>query len=284
MKFPMKRTRGRREDSNACVSDASTILHHTDVLLICTCELLFLFLLLFFVALPVLVIVFPNIITKLFFLNFRIFMRSDALMDMVNSMTDDVALVTQMPYCKDREGFAGALEQIYFGTSHGRIYLAGNCMQFVCSTGMSSLMRRVVLDECGGLPAFGDVLAEDYFIGLEFSRRGWLSAISTHPALQNSAEPSVSKFHARISRWMQLRIAMLPHMMVVEPLQDCFMAGLIGCLCASHLFSFNPYIYYVVHCTAWCMCDYALNRSIQMFFFLVNFSHPGVEWFGIEAA
>ncbi|KAK6021578.1 hypothetical protein OSTOST_12748, partial [Ostertagia ostertagi] len=164
---------------------------------------------------------------------------------------------------KDREGFAGALEQIYFGTSHGRIYLAGNCMQFVCSTGMSSLMRKFVLDECGGLSAFGDVLAEDYFIGLEFSRRGWRSAISTHPALQNGAEPTVAKFHARIRRWMQLRIAMLPHMMFVEPLQDCFMSGLIGCLCANHLLGLNPIAYYAVHCIAWFLCDYALNRSIQ---------------------
>ncbi|VDM58393.1 unnamed protein product [Angiostrongylus costaricensis] len=189
-------------------------------------------------------------------------MRADSLMDMVNAMEDNVALVTQVPYCKDREGFAGALEQIYFGTSHGRIYLAGNCMQFVCSTGMSSLMRKFVLDDCGGLAAFGDVLAEDYFIGLEFSR-GWLSAISTHPALQNGAEPSVVKFHARISRWMQLRIAMLPHMMLVEPLQDCFISGLIGCFSANHLFGVSATIYYVLHCTAWLLCDYALNRSIQ---------------------
>ncbi|KJH51293.1 hypothetical protein DICVIV_02496 [Dictyocaulus viviparus] len=190
-------------------------------------------------------------------------MRSDSLMDMVNAMEENVALVTQVPYCKDREGFAGALEQIYFGTSHSRIYLAGNCMQFVCSTGMSSLMRKFVLDECGGLAAFGDVLAEDYFIGLEFSRRGWLSAISTHPALQNGAEPSVAKFHARISRWMQLRIAMLPHMMLVEPLQDCFTSGFIGCLCANYLFGVSPIVYYVAHCTGWLLCDYALNRSIQ---------------------
>ncbi|VDL84274.1 unnamed protein product [Nippostrongylus brasiliensis] len=78
-------------------------------------------------------------------------------------------LMDRYPAVEARIFYGG--EDIYFGTSHGRIYLAGNCMQFVCSTGMSSLMKKYVLDECGGLPAFGDVLAEDYFIGLEFSRR-----------------------------------------------------------------------------------------------------------------
>ncbi|CAJ0590217.1 unnamed protein product [Cylicocyclus nassatus] len=39
--------------------------------LICTCELLFVLLICFFVVLPLMVILFPGIVTKLFFLNFR---------------------------------------------------------------------------------------------------------------------------------------------------------------------------------------------------------------------
>ncbi|CAD6195290.1 unnamed protein product [Caenorhabditis auriculariae] len=192
-------------------------------------------------------------------------MRPDAIQDMVATIESDpkTALVTQMPYCKDRPGLSAALEQVYFGTSHGRIYLAGNCLNFVCSTGMSSLMRKSALDECGGIQAFGGYLAEDYFFGVELAKRGYKSAISTHPALQNSSSVSIASFLDRICRWIKLRIAMLPHIIVLEPLQDCFPSGLIASFSATCLFGFNPLTYFLIHTALWLTMDYSLMLSIQ---------------------
>lgn len=195
-----------------------------------------------------------------------IFMRSDGILDMAKTMMshEKMALVTQTPYCKDREGFDAAFEQLYFGTSHGRIYLAGNCMDFVCSTGMSSMMKKKALDECGGIANFGGYLAEDYFFGRELANRGYKSAISTHPALQNSASVSVSSFLDRICRWVKLRIAMLPHIILVEPLQDCFPSGLIMSFSLNYMFGFDILTVLAIHTVYWISMDFSLMSSMQV--------------------
>lgn len=66
---------------------------------------------------------------------------------------------------------------------------------------MSCIMRKSVLDEMGGLRAFGCYLAEDFFIAQAFIDHGWKLSISSQPALQNSGICDITTFQARLTRW-----------------------------------------------------------------------------------
>lgn len=62
-------------------------------------------------------------------------------------------------------------KQVYFGTAHARIYLSADFLRINCPTGMSALMRKKLLDEVGGIAAFGQYLAEDFFFAKSFTDR-----------------------------------------------------------------------------------------------------------------
>ncbi|XP_056146890.1 ceramide glucosyltransferase isoform X2 [Lampris incognitus] len=188
--------------------------------------------------------------------------KPDTLTDLANQMTEKVGLVHGLPYVADRQGFAATLEQVYFGTSHPRSYISANVMGIICVTGMSCLMRKDVLDQAGGLITFAQYIAEDYFMAKAIADRGWKFSMATQVAMQNSGSYSIAQFQLRMIRWAKLRINMLPAT-IVEPISECFVAGLIISWAAHHLFRWDIMVFFMCHCLAWFIADYIQLRGIQ---------------------
>ncbi|XP_074923488.1 ceramide glucosyltransferase isoform X2 [Chelonoidis abingdonii] len=202
----------------------------------------------------------------------------DTLTDMANQMTEKVGLVHGLPYVADRQGFAATLEQVYFGTSHPRSYISANVTGFKCVTGMSCLMRKDVLDQAGGLIAFAQYIAEDYFMAKAIADRGWKFAMATQVAMQNSGSYSISQFQSRMIRWAKLRINMLPATIICEPISECFVASLIIGWAAHHVFRWD------IMGGALCFSklDYAvawfIRESMTIYIFLSALWDPTISW------
>eukprot|EP00092_Neocalanus_flemingeri_P005777 GFUD01006219.1.p1 GENE.GFUD01006219.1~~GFUD01006219.1.p1 ORF type:complete len:429 (+),score=27.92 GFUD01006219.1:820-2106(+) len=190
-------------------------------------------------------------------------MKEDTLSDMVLAMKENVGLVHQMPYTCDGAGLPSTLEKVYFGTFHARIYLTSDLFGVNCATGMSALMRKELLDNAGGFQAFGCYLAEDFFFAKAILEQNYKLAISTQPAAQNSGNASVSSFQNRISRWIKLRSAMVPHTALLEPFSECMLSGALAALSSYILFRTDPICFYLVHILVWFISDWILIHIVQ---------------------
>lgn len=190
-------------------------------------------------------------------------MREDSLLDMVQHMRADVAIVHQLPFASDAEGFAAAYEKVYFGTAQARLYLGADLLGINCHVGMSSLVRRAALEEAGGLAAFGDFLAEDYFMAKAVVARGWRMRVASQPALQNAGDKSVAGLQARLRRWARLRIAMVPTTALLEPLSECLPLGAGAAWAAGRLLGAEPLPFFLVHVLLWFLSDWLLLRTVQ---------------------
>ncbi|XP_063542537.1 ceramide glucosyltransferase [Cydia strobilella] len=190
-------------------------------------------------------------------------MREDTLLDMVQHMKDDTGIVHQMPFACDAEGFAAVYEKVFFGTAQARMYLAADFLRINCHVGMSSLVRRCALEECGGLATFGEYLAEDFFIAKEVTSRGWKMRVCSLPALQNSGTRSVGQLQARLTRWARLRIAMVPTTTLMEPLSECLPLGAGAAWASGQLFGAEPLPFFLVHILLWFLSDWLMLRTVQ---------------------
>lgn len=199
-------------------------------------------------------------------------MKEDTLLDMVYTLKEDVAEVHQMPFTCDRRGFPAILEKVYFGTAHARIYLCAELLGINCATGMSILMRKNLLDEVGGIKAFGNYLAEDYFFAQSFLDRKWKIRIASQPAWQNSGVCDIAMFQDRMMRWAKLRIPMVPLTAFFEPLSECMLLGTLAAWAINFLFQCDVFVVFLVHVLVWFLLDWLLLCIIQ------NGSHPFSKW------
>ena len=154
--------------------------------------------------------------------------------------------------------------QIYFGTAHARIYLVADLFGINCATGMSALMRKSLIDDAGGLKAFGCYLAEDYFLAKAVMDRGKKTSISRQPAWQNPGTCQIPSFQKRVTRWAKLRIAMVPTTIIFEPMSECMMLGALAAWANYWLFQWDPVAIYLMHVLVWFLLDYILLTIVQV--------------------
>lgn len=145
----------------------------------------------------------------------KIFVLPDTLLDMVDCMDENVGMVNQVAYFRDRAGFLTFFEKMIFNAGIIKYLLFYKALTGKSCNGMSSLIRRNVLEMAGGLKYFGEFIVEDNEMSNVIDSLGWDVAFSRQFALQNSGICDLSTIYIRLKRWLFVGVKYNP---VLHPL------------------------------------------------------------------
>ncbi|BGP13833.1 hypothetical protein JCM10213_000980 [Rhodosporidiobolus nylandii] len=196
-----------------------------------------------------------------------------------------IGLVHHVPFAIYPDTLVGSrVEQVYMCSTHAKMYLAINHVAVAsCVTGKSCLYRKSDLvraaekkRERGALPspppayanepglaAFGQYLGEDNEIGVAlWEELGMRHAMGTEMAGNAVGSMSFEKYFRRRVRWIRVRKYMVLASTLVEPLTECILSGILGCLAFSHLFSLPSLLFLPLHTAAWFYLDISVYRTL----------------------
>lgn len=92
---------------------------------------------------------------------------------------------------------------------------------------------------------------------------GWRCAVAYMPARQNLGNPTVPAFLDRMTRWKKLHIAMVPLVVLLEPLMEWLVSGALMAYSCYYFLNWNILTVYLYPMLIWFLCDYILLRVIE---------------------
>ncbi len=130
-----------------------------------------------------------------------------------------VGLVTNLIRGAGGRGIGAWLENLHLnGFVMPSVAFLDRFLGMPLAVGKSMLVRREALEGIGGLPAFREILAEDYIMGRNLSRAGWRVPLCHHQVTNVTAGWTAGAFLSRHLRWGKLRRRIGPLTYLAEPL------------------------------------------------------------------
>ena len=197
--------------------------------------------------------------------------EADTITDVVSKLEPSVAAIHQIHFFKDSTNVSLGyiLNKVLFGGWVAKMAIILDFLHLPAVVSAALLVRKSVLEECGGMSAFGQYLAEDFQIGKQFDKKGYKCLIGDRLAWQNPAHCNLYDTFNRIIRWKKLRHTSNPLIILVEPITQCFSLGTMTALAASHLFPSVDKIwllFLLVHCCLWLGIDFVNFTNINVRF------------------